>query len=65
MLNLLRENNNCENYSLNKITVKPQSFEECLLELNDSMHEAYIDDYIDGLRSNMINRVIYKSHSRF
>lgn len=61
MLNLLRENNNCENYSLNKITVKPQSFEECLLELNDSIHEAYIDDYIDGLKSNMINRVIYKS----
>ena len=62
MLNLLRENNaSNENYSLQALSKSISSFEECLLELNDSIHEAYINDYLYNLRKNIADRVLYKS----
>lgn len=62
MLNLLRENNaSNENYSLQALSKSVSSFEECLLELNDSIHETYINDYLYNLRKNITDRVLYKS----
>lgn len=62
MLNLLRENNaSNENYSLQALSKSISSFEECLLELNDSIHETYINDYLYNLRKNIADRVLYKS----
>lgn len=62
MLSLLREQTSSnESLSLNKMTSRVQSFEETLLELNEQIHEACINDYMYNLRASLRDKVIHKS----